>query len=110
MSANGAQSTNAAAFKIMRRGGLGPGKGSADASTAPSSSVPSKTTSEAGADMTGADTTSDEGVMSAAEATPSKDKSKLTREEKEAHYKAARERIFGDLPITTESNSTGETS
>jgi hypothetical protein len=110
MSANGAQSTNAAAFKIMRRGGLGPGKGSADASTAPSSSVPSKTTSEAGADMTGADTTSDEGVMSAAEATPSKDKSKLTREEKEAHYKAARERIFGDLPMTTESNSTGETS
>jgi hypothetical protein len=105
MSANGGQSTNAAAFKIMRRGGVGPGKLSAGASTAPSSSVPSKATSEAGAD-----TTSDEGVMSPAEATPSKDKSKLTREEKEAHYKAARERIFGDLPAATESNSTGDAS
>lgn len=105
MSGNGGQSTNAAAFKIMRRGGVGPGKLSAGASTAPSSSVPSKTTSEAGAD-----TTSDEGVTSAAEATPSKDKSKLTREEKEAHYKAARERIFGDLPAATESNSAGEAS
>lgn len=105
ISANGAQSTNSAAFKIMRRGGLGPGKLSAGASTAPSSSVPSKTTSEAGAD-----TTSDEGVTSPAEATPSKDKSKLTREEKEAHYKAARERIFGDLPAATESNSAGEAS
>ena len=105
MSANGAQSTNAAAFKIMRRGGLGLGKASAGASTAPSSSVPSKTTSEAGADAT-----SEEGVTSPMEATPSKDKSKLTREEKEAHYKAARERIFGDLPIPTEGNSAGEVS
>jgi hypothetical protein len=105
MSANGAQSTNSAAFRIMRRGGLGPGKQSAGASTAPSSSVPSKTTSEAGAD-----TASDEGITSPAEATPSKDKSKLTREEKEAHYKAARERIFGDLPTATDSNSAGEAS
>ena len=105
ISANGAQSTNAAAFKIMRRGRLGPGKLSTGASTAPSSSVPSKTTSEAGAD-----TTSDEGVTSPVEATPSKDKSKLTREEKEAHYKAARERIFGDLPTATESYSAGEAS
>jgi hypothetical protein len=105
MSANGAQATNAAAVKIMRRGGLGPGKLSAGASTTPSSSVPSKTTSEAGAD-----TTSDEGVTSPVEATPSKDKSKLTREEKEAHYKAARERIFGDLPTAMESNLAGEAS
>ena len=105
ISANGAQSSNAAAFKIMRRGGLGPGKASAGASTAPSSSVPSKTTSEAGVD-----TTSDEGVTSPVEATPSKDKSKLTREEKEAQYKAARERIFGDLPVTSESTSAGEAS
>ena len=91
----------------MRRTALGQGKLSANGSTAASSSVPSKATSEAGAD-----TTSDEGVVSPVEATPAKDKSKWTREEKEAHYKAARERIFGDLqgPNASENNSTGETS
>jgi hypothetical protein len=50
--------------------------------------------------------------MSPVEGTPSKDKSKLTREEREAQYKAARERIFGDFQesVTSESASTGENS
>lgn len=40
------------------------------------------------------------------------DKSKLSREEREAQYKAARERIFGDFQesVTSESASTGENS
>lgn len=44
------------------------------------------------------------------ESTPGKDKSKLTREEREAQYKAARERIFGDFqePVSSENVSTGE--
>ena len=42
----------------------------------------------------------------------SPDKSKLTREEREAQYKAARERIFGDFQesVTSESASNGENS
>jgi hypothetical protein len=104
--ANGAQPTGAAAVRIMRRT-LGQGKVSADGSTAASSSAPSKATSDAGAD-----TTSDEGQNSPGEAALAKDKSKWTREEKEAHYKAARERIFGDFQATpaSENNSTGDVS
>lgn len=107
MAASTGQQTGATAVKIMRRGGLGQSKSSADASTDASSSVPSKTTSDAEGDAT-----SDEGLMSPMEATPSKDKSKWTREEKEAHYKAARERIFGDFQgsMASENNSTGEVS
>lgn len=50
--------------------------------------------------------------MSPVEGTPNKDKSKLTREEREAQYKAARDRIFGDFQesVTSESVSTGENS
>lgn len=50
--------------------------------------------------------------MSPVEGTPHKDKSKLTREEREAQYKAARERIFGDFQesVTSESASTGDNS
>ncbi|KAJ9603488.1 hypothetical protein H2200_012266 [Cladophialophora chaetospira] len=94
-------------FKIMRRAGLGPRHGSAGASTPASSSVPSKAASEAGLE-----TTSEEGFLSPVEGTPNKDKSKLTREEREAQYKAARERIFGDFQesVTSESVSTGENS
>lgn len=82
-------------------------QGSAGASTPASSSVPSKATSEAGLE-----TTSEEGLVSPLEGTPNKDKSKLTREEREAQYKAARERIFGDFQesVTSESASTGENS
>jgi SUZ domain len=76
----------------MRRTALSGNKVSNDGSTAASSSVPSKATSE-----TGAETTSDEGMPSPPDTASSKDRSKWTREEKEAHYKAARERIFRDF-------------
>ena len=89
----------------MRRTALTATKASNDGSTAASSSAPSKATSEAGAE-----TTSDEGLPSPPIAT-SKDKSKFTREEKEAHYKAARERIFRDFQEAHGSeNSTADTS
>ncbi|KIX09993.1 uncharacterized protein Z518_01074 [Rhinocladiella mackenziei CBS 650.93] len=102
-----AQPPSAMAVKIMRRAGLGPRQASAGGSTPASSSVPSKTTSEAGLE-----TNSEEGVVSPVDGTPNKDKSKLTREEREAQYKAARERIFGDFQesVTSESASTGENS
>lgn len=98
---------SATAVKIMRREQLGGRQLSAGTSTAPSSSVPSKATSE-----NGFEAQSDEGVLSPAESTPSRDKSKLTREEREAQYKAVRERIFGDFQesLPSESASTGETS
>jgi SUZ domain len=94
------------AVKIMRRTALAANKVSNDGSTAASSSAPSKATSEAGAE-----TTSDEGLPSPPNVTSSKDRSKLTREEKEAHYKAARERIFRDFQEAHGSeNSTADTS
>ena len=93
------------AVKIMRRAGL-PRQFSTANSTAASSSVPSKATSEAGH--------SEEGIIiSPTEAsTPSRDRTKMTREEREAQYKAARERIFGnpDELSLGENNSTGENS
>ena len=94
------------AMKIMRRAGVGPRQLSTTNSTAPSSSgVPSKTTSEAGH--------SEEAVTSPTEAsTPSRNKSNMTRDEREAQYKAARERIFGDFQelAVGENVSTGENS
>jgi len=50
--------------------------------------------------------------MSPVEGTPSKDKSKLTREEREAQYKAVRDRIFSDFQesVPSENVSTGENS
>ncbi|RMZ85940.1 hypothetical protein DV737_g252, partial [Chaetothyriales sp. CBS 132003] len=98
------QSLGLTAVKIMRRAGL-PRQFSAAESTAPSSSAPSKATSEAGH--------SEEGPTSPTEAgTPSRDRSKMTREEREAQYKAARERIFGNMDELAigESQSTGENS
>ncbi|EXJ80008.1 hypothetical protein A1O3_08294 [Capronia epimyces CBS 606.96] len=101
------QAPAATAMKIMRRAGLGLRQGSASGSTPASSSVPSKATSEAGLDLN-----VDEGIISPIDGPPGKDKSKLTREEREAQYKAARERIFGDFQesVTSESASTGENS
>lgn len=94
------------AVKIMRRAaiGIGPRQLSTTNSTAPSSSVPSNTTSEAGH--------SEDAVTSPTDGTPGPDKSKMTREEREAQYKAARERIFGDFQELAigESVSTGENS
>ncbi|EXJ83797.1 hypothetical protein A1O1_07424 [Capronia coronata CBS 617.96] len=105
--ASQAQAPAATGVKIMRRGGLALRQGSAGGSTPASSSVPSKATSEAGLDIG-----VEEGLMFPADGTPNKDKSKLTREEREAQYKAARERIFGDFQesVTSESASTGENS
>ncbi|RMZ90441.1 hypothetical protein DV736_g2338, partial [Chaetothyriales sp. CBS 134916] len=98
------QSLGLTAYKIMRRAGL-PRQFSAANSTAASSSAASKATSEAGH--------SEEGPTSPTEAgTPSRDRSKMTREEREAQYKAARERIFGNMDELAigENNSTGENS
>lgn len=95
-----------AAFKIMRRNGMGGRNHSAGGSTAASSSAPSKATSENGGDG------SDEGFMSP-DGTPQKDRPTLTREEREANYKAARERIFADFQESLPSeaaSTTGDTS
>lgn len=99
--------SGSAAFKIMRRNGLGGRVNSAGGSTAASSSAPSKATSENGADG------SDEGFVSPPDGTPQRDRSTLTREEREANYKAARDRIFGDFRESLPSEAasmTGETS
>jgi len=92
-------------IKVLRRAGLDARQQSIGGSTAASSSAPSKATSDAGQE-----TNSEEGIASPMDSTPNKDKSKLTREEREAQYKAARERIFGDFqePAPSESASTGE--
>ncbi|KAL4905737.1 hypothetical protein BDW74DRAFT_151931 [Aspergillus multicolor] len=78
------------AMKIMRRtDGERP---STEGSIAASSSSPSKPTSEAG------DSSNDaERGGSSAGATPAKDRMSLSREEREAKYQEARERIFRDF-------------
>lgn len=94
-------------IKLLRRAGMDVRQNSTGGSTAASSSVPSKATSDAGQE-----TNSEEGILSS-DGTPFKDKSKLTREEREAQYKAARDRIFGpdfQEPAPSESASTGENS
>ncbi|KAK2736020.1 hypothetical protein FQN57_000913 [Myotisia sp. PD_48] len=93
-------------MKIMRRIGQMGEKGSVGGSTAPSSSVPSKTVSESGVDTPNEDERDDN--TSSAGATPAKDRSALTREEREAKYQEARERIFRDFPESkSDSPSTG---
>ncbi|KAF9887485.1 hypothetical protein FE257_010202 [Aspergillus nanangensis] len=84
------------AMKIMRRND---GRPSTEGSTADSSAVPSKTGSEAG------DSTNDgDRGGSSAGATPAKDRFTLTREEREAKYQEARERIFRDFPESKSSD------
>ncbi|KAL2133730.1 hypothetical protein VTI74DRAFT_1810 [Chaetomium olivicolor] len=73
--------------KIMRRG--------EDGELGPTSATPSKPTSEAGSDS------KDKSV-------PAKDK--LTREEREEAYNKARQRIFGSVEKTENSNQDGEDS
>lgn len=89
------------AMKIMRRNdGERP---STEGSTAASSSVPSKTTSEAGDGNDGDRAGSSSGPTSV------KDRLILTREEREAKYQEARERIFRDFPESRSSdNSAGD--
>ncbi|PWY81829.1 R3H domain protein [Aspergillus heteromorphus CBS 117.55] len=87
------------AMKIMRRhDGERP---STEGSIAASSSVPSKNGSEAG------DSGNDgERGGSSAGATPAKDRLTLTREEREAKYQEARERIFRDFPESKSADNT----
>ncbi|KAL3448813.1 hypothetical protein BJX65DRAFT_274531 [Aspergillus insuetus] len=81
---------SAPAMKIMRRtDGERP---STDGSIAASSSSPSKATSEASDSGNEGDRNG-----SATGATPAKDRLSLTREEREAKYQEARERIFRDF-------------
>ncbi|KMQ45796.1 hypothetical protein HL42_3464 [Trichophyton rubrum] len=94
-------SANAPTMKIMRRMGQPGERGSAAGSTATSSAVPSKTASESGGDGTNDEDRN--GGTSSTGATPSRDRASLTREEREAKYQEARERIFRDFP---ESKST----
>ncbi|RVX71423.1 hypothetical protein B0A52_04995 [Exophiala mesophila] len=101
------QAPTAMNIKLLRRAGMDLRQNSTGGSTAASSSAPSKATSDAGQE-----TNSEEGILSS-DGTPFKDKSKLTREEREAQYKAARDRIFGpdfQEPAASESASTGENS
>lgn len=88
---------NMPAMKIMRRLGQTTERASACGSTAPSSSAPSKATSEAGIET-------EDGASSAA-ATPAKDRATMSREEREAKYQEARERIFRDFPESKSSDS-----
>lgn len=97
-SANKTPPPNVPTMKIMRRVGQ-PNEKPSGESTGPDSSVPSKPTSEAGADA------SNYGAASSAAATPAKDRVTLSREEREAKYQEARERIFRDFPESKASDS-----
>ncbi|KAI9701518.1 MAG: hypothetical protein M1836_001574 [Candelina mexicana] len=83
----------ATAFKIMQRGVLKKAtrKSYTEGNTAVSSETPSKATSELGGNSSEED---ENGIVSAAGSATAKDKATLTREEREAKYKEARERIF----------------
>ncbi|KAL4877180.1 hypothetical protein BJY04DRAFT_222311 [Aspergillus karnatakaensis] len=98
---NGTPPPTAPTMKIMRRSdGERP---STEGSIAASSSAPSKATSEAG------DSGNDvEHGGSSAGATPAKDRFSLTREEREAKYQEARERIFRDFSESKTPEVNGE--
>ncbi|KAL5043667.1 hypothetical protein BDW71DRAFT_199569 [Aspergillus fruticulosus] len=90
----------APAMKIMRRtDGERP---STEGSIAASSSAPSKAASEAG------DSNDAERGGSSAAATPAKDRMSLSREEREAKYQEARERIFRDFSESKTPEMNGE--
>ena len=102
--------------KIMRRAGLGIdvfNAGSGDNTNA-SSIAPSKAGSE-----TGDDSQRGTGMASPSDSTTTKDKSAMTREEREAKYKETRDRIFKGfedtenneiVPVTETSNEASRTS
>ncbi|KAL8942946.1 MAG: hypothetical protein Q9216_001361 [Gyalolechia sp. 2 TL-2023] len=83
------------AVKIMRRAGLAKDGHRTDSGpdTTASSIAPSKAGSE-----TGDDSGRVTGLVSPTESSISKDKSTMTREEREAKYKETRERIFKGFP------------
>ncbi|EED23974.1 R3H domain protein, putative [Talaromyces stipitatus ATCC 10500] len=93
---------NAPAMKIMRRNEIS-GDRNLAGENGTSSSGPSKPVSEAGVDGGNEE---DRGGSSAG-ATPAKDRSTMTREEREAKYQEARERIFRDFPESKSVDSSG---
>lgn len=88
-------------MKIMRRAGH-PGERASGESTAASSSGPSKAPSEFG--EAGSDENRN-GTGSSAGVTPAKDRAAMSREEREAKYQEARERIFRDFPESKSSDN-----
>ena len=85
----------------MRRAGLGKDvqTSNSGANTTDGSKAPSKAGSESGYDSQ-----QGTGVVSPADSAMAKEKSTLTREEREAKYKETRERIFGPETESTESS------
>ena len=86
---------------IMRRAGLGKDAQSVEsgANTADGSMAPSKAGSE-----TGDESQRGTGVASPTDSNLAKDKSAMTREEREAKYNETRERIFGPKSENADSN------
>ncbi|KKA18644.1 hypothetical protein T310_7389 [Rasamsonia emersonii CBS 393.64] len=104
--ANNTPPPNAPAMKIMRRTDQNADRPATDGSTAASSSAPSKAASE-----TGGEGGNEEGrTGSSAGATPAKERTTMTREEREAKYQEARERIFRDFPESKSENNSGDNS
>ena len=96
-------------MKIMQRvmakkGVVNPDNGSTSTSN---SDGPSKTTSDAGFDEAGE--CLKDGVQSRTDSAAGKDKASLTREEREAKYKEARERIFKGFEEKADSTAEGAT-
>ena len=96
-----AQSSSQKCVKIMRRAGVGKDGQiiESGANTADGSIAPSKAGSE-----TGDDSQRGTGVASPTDSNLAKDKSAMTREEREAKYKETRERIFGPGGENIDSN------
>lgn len=90
-------------MKIMRRVGQSGEKNSLGGSSAPSSALASNAASEAGPDNLNEDERT--GDSSSASGTPARDRTTLTREEREAKYQEVRERIFKDFPENKSSDS-----
>ena len=92
------------AMKIMRRAGVSKDAqpSNSGANTTDGSKAPSKAGSESGYDSQ-----QGTGMVSPADSTIAKDKSALTREEREAKYKETRERIFGPEAENIESSEAG---
>lgn len=91
------------AIKIMRRTGRGKDgqKTESGATTATNSMPPSKAGSE-----TGDESQQGTGVVSPTDSNAAKDKSNMTREEREANYRARREQLFGPESENADSNDT----
>ena len=95
------QSSSQRTMRIMRRAGVGRDGQiiESGANTADGSMAPSKAGSE-----TGDDSQRGTGVASPIDSNLAKDKSAMTREEREAKYKETRERIFGPESEAIDSN------